>query len=340
MSASRPGIKAVAARAGVGIATVSRVFSGSAEVTPATKRRVVDAARELGYRPDILAQSLRLGATTSAGFITDDLSNHLNIDIATGAEQVLRSHRYSLLVMNSEMEPGLDAQNIGVLQSRRVDALMMTPVTEDDPALISVLGGLDIPIVIVDGDLPGVSQASFVLSDHRGGAAAALRFLIELGHRRISVLAGPDDFRSARERRMAVEQVASEASSETAIRHVVTELTAEGGRDASREELGRDEPPTALVVGGDQLLTGVLDVVGSLDLTLGRDISLVTSDPVALAGVFRPALATITRDAIGLGHQAAEIMLRALADRTLPPERVVLPTEFEPRDSIGPPPGS
>ena len=100
-----------------------------------TRRKVLAAAEALGYRPDILAQSLRRGATTSAGFIADDLSNHLNIDIATGAEGVLRSQRYSLLVMNSEMDADLDAENIRVLASRRVDALLMTPVTEDDAGL-------------------------------------------------------------------------------------------------------------------------------------------------------------------------------------------------------------
>lgn len=338
VSERRPGIKAVADRAGVGIATVSRVFSGSAEVSPPTRRKVLTAAKALGYRPDILAQSLRRGATTSAGFIADDLSNHLNIDIATGAEGVLRSRRYSLLVMNSEMNPSLDAENIRVLASRRVDALLMTPVTEDHAGLIRALRDLTMPIVIVEGDLPGVPGASFVVSDHRAGTVAALRQLLSLGHRRISVLAGPAELRSARERALASRDVSAETAPDVTIRHVEVELTPEGGRLAAQAELARPDPPTALVVGGNQLLTGVLDSIATADLSLGRDISLVTSDPVALAGVFRPALATITRDSFRLGQQAAQIALRALADSSLVPQRLMLPTRFEPRASIGPPP--
>lgn len=303
MSDRRPGIKAVADRAGVGIATVSRVFSGSAEVSPPTRRKVLAAAKALGYRPDILAQSLRRGATTSAGFIADDLSNHLNIDIATGAEGVLRSQRYSLLVMNSEMDPSLDAENIRVLASRRVDALLMTPVTEGDASLVRALRELTMPIVIVEGDLPGVPGASFVVSDHRAGAAAALRHLLGLGHRRITVLAGPADFRSARQRALASRDVDAEATPDVSIRHIEAALTHEGGRLAVQAELARPDPPTALLVGGNQLLTGVLDSIAAADLTLGRDISLVTSDPVALAGVFRPALATVSRNSLAWGSR-------------------------------------
>lgn len=105
---------------------------GSAPVNAGLKERVLTAAEELRYQPDILAQSLQRGATMSVGFITDDLSNHLNIDIATDAESALRARHYSLLVMNSEMDARLDVSNVRVLQARRVDALMMTPVTEDD----------------------------------------------------------------------------------------------------------------------------------------------------------------------------------------------------------------
>ena len=336
--ARRVGIKDVAGRAGVGIATVSRVFTGSAEVAPATRLRVLEAAEELGYRPDRLAQSLRLGATMSAGFVADDLGNHLNIEIATGAERALRRHRYSLLVMNSEMDPALDAQNIAVLRDRRVDALMMTPVTEDDPGLIAAVNEAGMPVVIVEGDLPGASSVGFVLSDHRSGAASALRHLVELGHRSISVITGPLDLRSARQRALACDDVSEDAGGAVHIRHLVTELSAEGGHRASRVALDEDDPPTAVVVGGDQLLTGVLDVIAAAGLELGRGISLVTSDPVALASVFRPPLATITRDATGLGDHAAEILLRALDDPTSDPEEVILPTRYEPRASVGPAP--
>jgi LacI family transcriptional regulator len=336
-SKQRSGIKAVAERAGVSISTVSRVFSGRAEVNPQTRQRVVASANELGYRPNMLAQSLRLGATHSAGFIADDLSNHLNTEIAAGAEGVLRARGYSLLVMNSEMDEAFDTENIHVLQARRVDALMMTPVTEDDAGLLATLAILDVPVVIVDGDLAAGPEASFVLSDHRTGASIALRHLVELGHRRIDVITGPTNVRSARQRAMAVDDVSADVKDKATIRHVTTELSHAGGRHATASGLADPSPCTAVFVGGDQLLTGVLEAMSAADLRLGHDVSLVASDPVALANVFQPPLAKVTRDALGLGRHAADILLRALDDPGRDTETELLPTVYEPRASVGTP---
>lgn len=338
MTPRRAGIKDVAGRAGVGISTVSRVFSGSAEVKAELRARVLDAAAELGYEPHFLAQSLRRGATRSAGFIVDDLSNHLNIDIATGAEGALRAEHYSLLVMNSEMDARLDPLNIRVLAARRVDALMMAPVTEDDPELVETVRTLEVPVVIVEGDLPGVESASFVVSDHRSGSAAALRHLISVGHRRITLITGSADFRSSRERRHAIDDVAREAPSGTRLDHVATDLTTAGGRAAAADVLARRDPPSAIIVGGDRLLTGVLGSIEASGLELGADLSLVASDPVELARVFRPPIAAIRRDALGVGRRAAELLLARLEDPAMPPQRILLPTVFEPLGSVAPPP--
>jgi LacI family transcriptional regulator len=334
----RAGIKDVAGHAGVGISTVSRVFTGSAEVKPELKERVLSAAAELGYEPDILARSLRTGATMSVGFIADDLSNHPNIGIATGAEGALRASSHSLLVMNSEMETRRDTMNIRVLQARRVDALMMTPVSEDDPELVATLNNLDIPVVVVEGELPGADSVSFVVSDHRSGAAAALRHLLELGHTNVVLITGPAEYRSARQCRLALDDVAADAGPEIRLGHVGTHLSHEGGRSATAAFLHAPDRPTAIVVGGGQLLTGVLEVIAASGLELGRDVSLVTADPVSLTGVFRPPIAAISRDSLGLGRHAADILLRQLSEPSLPPQQVTLPTIFEPRASAGPPP--
>src|SRR5688572_16506403 len=160
----RVGLRDVANRAGVGLATASRVLSGRSNVNAQMRERVMKAAEDLGYQPDILAQSLRRGATRSVGFIADDLSNHLVADIATGAERRLRAEGYSLLVMNSEMDPAVDALNVRVLRARRVDALMMAPVEEDDPELVRELVAFDGPVVNVEGALPDDVPASYVHS--------------------------------------------------------------------------------------------------------------------------------------------------------------------------------
>jgi LacI family transcriptional regulator len=334
----RVGIKDVAARAGVAIATVSRVLSGSAEVRPDLRERVLVAAAELDYQPDVLAQSLRRGATRSMGFVADDLANHTIADIATGAESVLRAHDHSLLVMNSELDPALDALNVRVLRSRRVDALMMCPVEEDDPATVATLRDLDIPLCIIEGDQPPTVRASYVHSDHRAGAVDALRHLVELGHTTIALVTGPPRYRSARQRLLALEDVAADAPPDVAFLHRHGELDADDGEAAMAELLALEPRPTAVVVGGVRILLGVLRAIEAAGLDLGRDISFVTTDPVSVAPVFRPPLASITRDSFGVGRRAAEALLERLADPTAAPTTSLLPTVYVPRASVGPAP--
>lgn len=334
----RVGIKDVAARAGVAIATVSRVLSGNAEVRADLRERVLLAAAELDYQPDVLAQSLRRGATRSMGFVADDLANHTIADIATGAESVLRAHDHSLLVMNSERDPSLDVLNVRVLRSRRVDALMMCPVEEDDPATVAILRSLDIPLCVIEGDQPDSVRASYVHSDHRAGAVDALRHLVELGHSTIALITGPARYRSARQRLLAIDDVATRVAPGITFVHREVELDADDGEAAMRDLLGLDACPTAVLVGGVRLLVGVLRAIESAGLELGRDMSFVTTDPVSVASVFRPPLASITRDSFGVGRRAAEVLLERLGDPSTPPTTSLLPTIYEPRASVGPPP--
>lgn len=334
----RVGIKDVAARAGVAIATVSRVLSGTADVRADLRDRVLEAARELDYQPDILAQSLRRGATRSVGFITDDLSNYLISEIATGAESVLRAHGYSLLVMNSERDPALDRANLRVLLARRVDALMMCPVEEDDPDTVSALRAVSIPLCVIEGDVPPSVPASYVHSDHRGGMAQALRHLVALGHQRIAVIAGPTRYRSARQRYLGLADVEAEGHPGVTFERIETELTMEAARAATIGALARPDRPTAIATGGDGSLPGILAGIDAARLDIGTDLSLVTSDPGELGAVFRPPLTAIIRDGTAIGGMAARLLLERIADPTLEPRTVVFPARYEPRASVGPPP--
>ena len=327
----------MAARAGVGIATVSRVLSGSTDVRTDLRERVLLAAAELDYQPDILAQSLRRGASRSVGFIADDLANHTIADIATGAESVLRAHDYSLLVMNSELDATLDPANIRVLKARRVDALMMCPVEEDDADTVAALRALGAPLCIIEGDQPASVHASYVHSDHRGGATAALRHLLSLGHRDVALVTGPTRYRSARERVAALSEVGAEVSGDTRLAHRAVELDSADSEAAVRDLLSGEHPPTAIVVGGVRLLLGILRGIDAAGLEVGRDLSLVTADAVSITTMFRPPLASISRDSVGLGRIAAELLLARIADPALEPRSVLLPTTYEPRASVGPP---
>src|SRR5438874_10647091 len=156
---TRPGMREVADRAGVAMSSVSRVLSGHPDVSPKMRRAVMAAVEELGYRPDMLAQSLRSGKTFSVGFTVSDISNPVLADIVTGAEKRLREGGYSLLLTNSEGNGELDAEQISLLQRRRVDGLILSLADENHPATVTALREVSVPVVLVDRDVPDGTAA-------------------------------------------------------------------------------------------------------------------------------------------------------------------------------------
>ncbi len=331
---ARPGIKAVAELAGVGIASVSRVLSGQPGSSPQMTQRVLDAARQLGYAPNLLAQSLRRRATHSIGFVGSDINNPLIASIVSGAESVLSVARYSVLLTNSGGVPSVDAERIEVLLRRQVDGLIVLPALEDDPATLAALRATQAPVVLIDRTLPADIPAHYVLSDHYQGVGEAGRHLLAGGHRRIGLVVGRD-VRPTRERIRAVQDAYDRSGIERDLIVHRGTLSPEHGEHALEEMLSSEAPPSAVILGGNQLLEGALRVVHRRKLRLGVDLSLVSCDDVPLGRFHQPPIATVMRDTAMLGKRAAEILLAQL-DVSGPTEPILLPTWFEPRESCGP----
>ena len=151
---SRASMRDVAERAGVAMSSVSRVLAGHPDVSPAMTEKVMRAVEELDYRPDMLAQSLRRRETLSVGFVVGDISNPLIAEIATGVESTLHTNGYSMLLTNSLGDPLLEAAHIALLSHRRVDGLLISVLDETHPVALGKLRELDIPVVVLDRNLP------------------------------------------------------------------------------------------------------------------------------------------------------------------------------------------
>ena len=191
------------------MSSVSRVLSGHPDVSPAMSEKVMRAVDELDYRPDILAQSLRRRETLSIGFVVGDISNPLFAEIVTGVESTLHTNGYSMLLTNSLGDPLLEAAHIELLSHRRVDGLVISVLDESHPEPFGQLRALDIPIVVLDRNVPADIPVSRVLSDHRSGMKAAGLHLLDLGHRRIGLIGGTP-VRPALERRAGLEEAFAE----------------------------------------------------------------------------------------------------------------------------------
>ena len=174
----------------------SRVFSPGIQTSAATMRDLVNnSVLELGYRPNALARGLRSQRSMSVGFAVADLANPIFADIVRGAERELRASGYSLLLTNSEGDPELDADNIELLEDRRVDGMLLSLTQEDNAEVIRALRASALPMVLLDRDRPEGVNALLARFDHRLGMTAAVRHLLELGHRDFAMVIGGPAFR-------------------------------------------------------------------------------------------------------------------------------------------------
>ena len=330
-------MREVAERAGVAMSSVSRVLSGHPDVSPKMRQVVMDAVRDLGYQPDMLAQGLRRGKTFSVGFTVSDIANPVLAEIVTGAEKRLREAGYSLLLTNSEGNPELDVEHISLLARRRVDGFILSLAEENHPETVTALGQLTVPVVLVDRDVPPGIDAACAAFDHASGMRAATRHLLGLGHRQFALITGGPE-RPARERRRAVEEELGAAGDGARCRVYGGEFTVEHGRRATTAILAEEPRPTAIIAGGNMLMQGALLALQDAGVEVGAEISFVGCDDIAIAELHRPPIAVVRRDVPAVGVAAAELLLAELDDTDDRPREVVLPTEFVARASCAPAP--
>jgi LacI family transcriptional regulator len=329
-------MREVAELADVAISSVSRVLSEHPDVSDEMRTRVLEAVAKLEYEPDFLAQSLRRGETRSVGFVVGDISNPLFSSVAWGVETALRANGYSLMFMNSESEPALVVAHIRFFLSRRVDGLILSLASETDPGTLAQLAKLEIPIVLIDRDVPEELGASAVQSDHATGMHQAVNHLLDLGHRRIALVAGSLDLRPGHLRLRAMhEAIAARGLPDESI-HMPGSFTVEHGHAATNQLLDLDDPPTAIIAGGNHPFVGVLTALTERGIRLGEDISLVACDDVPLARIYQPPIASISRDGVGIGQVAARLLLERLVGGA-GPSTVMIPTTFVARPSAAPP---
>lgn len=334
----RASMREVAELADVAISSVSRVLSEHPDVSAEMRERVLAAVAQLEYEPDFLAQSLRRGATLSVGYVVGDISNPLIATITSGAESVLRSAGYSMLLMNSENDPDLDAAHIRFFQARRVDGMILSLASERREATLDLLGQVDVPIVMIDRDVPPDLGASIVRNDHRGGMRAAVSHLLDLGHRRVALITGALDLWPVRERIVGMTEAVESRGIPDETISLVGSLSAEHGERSTEQLLAMHPRPTALVAGGNQVLAGCVRALVRRGIRVPEDVSLVTCDEVDLSELHQPPIASVARDTLLLGRTAAELLLERIGGGE--PRTVLLPTTFTARPSCGPVPSA
>jgi LacI family transcriptional regulator len=308
-------------------------MAGAENVRPAVRDRVLAAAQELGYERNLLAQSLRRGASMSVGFVVRDISNPVMAEIVLGAERVLRTAGYALSLTNSEGQPGLDAEYVRYFRQRAVDGLLLSLSDEQFGPTIDELKALAVPFVAVDRELAPELGGGAVYLDHARGLESVVRYLFSLGHRRIGLLAGPRELRPGREVARALEEFCALHPGATGtVEH--GPFSFEFGERAASRMLTAAERPTAIIAGGYYILLGLLAAIRAFGQRIPGDVSVVTFDDLDSLAFFDPPISVVSREPLELGRRAGELLLASFAGET--PDPVVISPIFRPRDSCGP----
>jgi LacI family transcriptional regulator len=299
----------VAALAGVSLGTVSKAINGRGQLRAETRARVIDAARELGFQPNLLAQGLVSGRTYTVGILSTDGYGRFTIPILEGAEDVLGPGEMSMLLCESRGDPIRELHYLRTLLARRVDGIIVTGRGSDPrPSLNRTL---PIPVVYALSQSDDPSDVS-VTPDDAGGAARAVEHLVAEGRRRIALIAGPAGHAASHNRMTGSESALRAAGLDPAGGGpLFGTWSEEWGREAVRRL--RDVPVDALFCASDQIARGAVDELRENGRSVPDEVAVIGVDNWAvMAEASRPPLTTIDLDLREVGRIAATRLLEAI----------------------------
>jgi len=338
----------IATHLGVSVATVSRALAGYSGVAPATRQRVLQAAREMGYHPNVTARRLQKQSTDVIGFIIPTFGPRFSdpyfSELMAGIGNAAAEQDYDVLVSTCSPDTPAEMQTYErFVQGRRVDGMLVVRTREQD-ARIAYLLEQRFPFVAfgrsrVEGDF------CYLDVDGAAGIREATYHLIALGHRRIAIILPPENLTFAHYRRLGFEEAMAEAGlpiEQTLVEH--GDLTERSGHEIGRAFLTRDDPPSAIIACNDLMALGVISAAQGLGLTVGRDgsaepsprsVAVTGFDDVSLAAHSHPPLTTVRQPIYEIGQRISHMLVRLIEGETLEERHVILTPQLIVRESCG-----
>jgi LacI family transcriptional regulator len=323
--------------AGVSATTVSLILNGrDAKISAETRTRVLEAIEELGYRPNRAAQGLRLGKTSTIGFLTDEIAiQPFSGPMIAGIHDLTWEQRSLLLMVNTTRNPTRLKAAVEDLIDRQVDGLIFAamgtrqvefpPVPEHLPALL-------VNAFTTDGRLPSI------LPDELAGGRAAIEHVLSLGHRRVTFVAGRAAAWATKMRERGYLEGLESAGLDPSKNPVLHgNYRIDSGYELTMQVMQRRHRPTALLLGNDQMAAGAYLALARLGLSIPDDVSVVGYDDESLAADLAPALTTVRIPFYEMGRLAARNTLDGTVGSL--PARTYEPCTVVDRSSTNPPPG-
>jgi DNA-binding LacI/PurR family transcriptional regulator len=331
-----PTIRDVARLAGVSITTVSEALSGNRPVHSDTAARVHAAVEQLGYRPNRVAASMVTRATRTLGLMVPDIANPFFASLVCEVEHAAIVRCYTTVACSSRSNEDLEERYLDLLLDNQVDALIYDGDHERLRPRLERLAERGTVVVLMDR-IDGLTSGPFVCvsSDHTAGGELAARHLLDLGHRRMGVVAGPLRLETIIARlsgfRSALESEGIDLGPDL-IYHA-RDFTLEEGVSVVEQLLNAQPDVTAIFCENDLIALGAMRVAHERGINVPEDISIVGYDDIFVSRLVTPGLTTIRQPVDQLGDAAVSAIVRILEKSDPPPTSVTLPVELVVRES-------
>ncbi|MCR6514970.1 MAG: LacI family DNA-binding transcriptional regulator [Clostridium sp.] len=327
-------IKDVAKEAGVSIATVSRVLNDIDVVNEDTKKKVLDAIKKLGYRPNIVARSLKTQRTKTIGILIPDISSQFYPEIVRGAEDVSNIYDYNIILGNSDFDIEKEKEYLRVMKEKMVDGVIyMSSSLQDE--ILDLINELDLRTILVEtkdkeGKLPSVTI------DNIAAAVDGTNYMINKGFKNIAFVGVERDAVNAWGDRFKGYQKAMEEANLTVSEELVytSDLRVKSGYKAAEQFIKSGKKFDSVVCATDELAMGVINGLRDNGIKVPEDVSVMGFNNNVLSEIFYPKLSTISQPSYDMGSVAMRMLIKILNKKELDQAHFVLPHGVIERDSV------
>lgn len=326
----------VAKRAGVSTATVSRVMNKSGIVRAATRRRVLQAAKELRYHPNLHARSLAGAKSRTIGMIVSNIENPFFLEIFTSLESAAVQHGYEVVVEHTDYQSSRLVASVRSMLGRRVAGLAVI-VSEIEPSLFEELAASNIPAVFYDVGHPGRNIVNIRVRYNKG-MQRAVEYLYSLGHRRMAFVGHHAGLEPLHERLKAFLETMERYSGQVHYTTVVSSDSPAGGRQAAHQLLASGFDPTAILCVNDFMALGVLRELRDHGLKVPGDVSVTGFDNIGMSEYTCPAVTTVNIPRRKIGQLAFDALIQKQGNDLNGNREIVIDPELLVRESTGPAP--
>lgn len=303
-------IRDVAALAKVSVATVSRVLNNKKYVNPDTEQKVLEAMKQLNYKPNSIARGLSGKKMNVIALIIPSIINPFFPELARGVEDIAHKHGYSVFLCNSDDQKSKEDSYIELLKSRSIDGIIFSS-SQQDKEDIREFKNSKIPLVLMDRAV-GTNGGSTVRANNKEGVKKAVEHLLQTGSSKIAHIYGPQNISTAKERLMMFEEIVSEYEWFTPTLMVPGDFSVEGGKEAIKTLMKRHPDIDGIFAGNDLMAIGALKQLHKLGIQVPEQITVCGFDGIQTTQMTHPEISTVAQPIYEMGKVAAKILINKI----------------------------